>query len=54
MSDFKEKYVFDKDPKIKFWFRFIDDIIGFYDGTKEQLREFVDGLNTFAIAVLVK
>ena len=45
MADFEEKYVFGKDAKVKFWFRFIDDIIGLYEGSETELKEFVDGLN---------
>ena len=46
MGAFEEKYVYEKDPKLKFWYRFIDDIIGLYQGTEDELQEFVHNLNS--------
>ena len=35
-----------KDPKIVLWLCFIDDIMGIYDGSPDELQNFVDDLNT--------
>ncbi len=45
MGEFKEKHIYGKDDHIVLWLRFLDDIMGIYKGTPEQLEEFVQNLN---------
>ena len=45
MGEFEETHIYGQDEKIVLWLRFLDDIMGIYKGTPEELKDFVKNLN---------
>ena len=48
MNDFENKYVYSSqyNSSVRYWFRFIDDIWGIFRGTEDNLKQFLNYLNT--------